>query len=136
MEGELSKVPYLIGAMRQWAMDAGYTPHLMVEAEYPGVKLPLGKLSIENGLVLLNVHNRAVDRYEIVDEWILFATRFSGQVYQVELPVESVIFIMVPETLDNLSFRDYPAKESSPDNFEEPPKSEIKKGKPHLKLVE
>ena len=78
MEGELSKVPYLIGAMRQWAMDAGYTPHLMVEAEYPGVKLPLGNLSIENGLVLLNVHNRAVDRYEMVDEWDTFCNKIFG----------------------------------------------------------
>ena len=35
-----SKRPYLIRAMHGWMMDNGETPHVIVDAEKPGVEVP------------------------------------------------------------------------------------------------
>ncbi|MGH8457516.1 MAG: ClpXP protease specificity-enhancing factor SspB, partial [Stenotrophobium sp.] len=32
-----SRRPYLIRAIYDWATDNGYTPHMLVAADYPGV---------------------------------------------------------------------------------------------------
>ena len=136
MQEEISKVPYLIDAMRNWAMDSGYTPHLTVEANYPQVNLPFEKITPRDGLITLNVHDRALKGYEVVDGWILFETRFSGQVHHVDLPVDSVVSLVVPEVMHQMVFREY-----SPETSENSPSPAIRqaperKGKPDLRLVE
>ena len=35
-----SRRPYLIRAIHEWACDNGYTPHLLIAADYPGVVVP------------------------------------------------------------------------------------------------
>ena len=131
----ISKTPYLINAMRNWAMDSGQTPQLLVDVEFPGVKVPLEKISVEDGVVILNVHNRAINEFNMVDGWILFSTRFGGQAYSVNIPVEAVIAIFVRETLEGMTFRQAVNQEDVKEKINTQPKDVRSSGKPHLKLV-
>ena len=60
----LLKRPYLLRAMHQWMMDNGHTPHVIVDAEKPGVDVPRayvkdGKIVLEP---VLNGHAAPGDR--------------------------------------------------------------------------
>ena len=136
MPKEISKVPYLIDAMRNWAMDSGHTPHLTIEAAYPGVNLPFEKIECQNGLITLNIHDRALRGYEVSDGWILFETRFSGKSHRVDLPIESVISLVVPEVMNQMVFREYSLESAGEEHASKNPEPPSEKSKPHLRLVE
>ncbi len=136
MQDSISKVPYLVDAMRNWAMDSGYTPYLTVEAAYPGVNLPVDRIEVKDGLVTLNVHDRALNGYEVMDEWLVFETRFSGTIHQVELPFESVISLSVPEVRNQVVFREYNPDLTAPEPSPKKPQPRTAKGKSHLRLVQ
>jgi len=38
--GTPSRRPYLLRAMHEWMIDAGYTPHLIVDATHPDAQVP------------------------------------------------------------------------------------------------
>ena len=52
-----SKRPYLIRAMHGWMMDNGETPHVIVDAEKPGVEVP--RAYVKDGKVVLNLSSTA-----------------------------------------------------------------------------
>jgi len=136
MQNEISKVPYLIDAMRSWAMDSGYTPYLTIQADYPEVNLPFEKIESKDGLVTLNVHDRALKGYTVSEGWILFETRFSGKSHHVDLPLESVVSLVVPEVMNQIVFREYCPESVQRDNSSKKSDKPPDRGKPHLRLVE
>ena len=149
MTAKLSQVPYFVEAMRNWAMDCGFTPHLLVDTNAEGVNLPFHRIAIENGMVLLNIHQRAIDGLQTTNEWIMFEARFSRELFQVNLPVEAVISVLVPETGDKVVFRNVSVdiqkttNNDAPQPQEQPTRQpqkrttpQNKKGRPHLTLVE
>lgn len=136
MQQEISKVPYLIDAMRSWAMDSGYTPYLTIQADYPEVNLPFDKIECENGLVTLNIHDRALRGYTVSDGWILFEARFSGESHHVDLPLESVVSLIVPEARNQMVFKEHSTESVQYDDSSQASESSPRKGKPHLRLVE
>jgi stringent starvation protein B len=71
-----SNRPYLIRAMHEWIGDNGMTPYLLVDAAFPGVRVP--PHSIKDGRVVLNVAPRAVAQLELGNQFIRFQARFSG----------------------------------------------------------
>ena len=137
----LSKIPYLIEAIRNWAMDCHCTPQLIVEVGHPGVDIPSQVVrSSENGVVVLNVHDRAIDNFDMTDERIQFAARFSGQAYHVDIPIPAVLAVFSREQHDGVVFRtSRPVSETE----KNPPKQSVsnkkqlekKASKPHLHLV-
>ena len=48
-----SSRPYLIRALYQWIVDNDCTPHLLVNADYPGVQVP--SKFVSDGQIVLNV---------------------------------------------------------------------------------
>jgi stringent starvation protein B len=128
-----SNRPYLIRAMHEWIGDNGMTPYLLVDAAFPGVRVP--PHSIKDGRVVLNVAPRAVAQLELGNQFIRFQARFSGVSQTVEFPVAAVQAIYAQETGQGMMLPQdgetaAPEPEPEPTSGGEAPR----KG-PHLRVV-
>ena len=81
----LSRRPYLLRAMHEWVSDSGGTPHVIVDAERPGVQVP--RAYVKEGKIVLNVSASATQRLALGNEWLEFDARFAGVVHHVRVPV-------------------------------------------------
>ena len=88
--------PYLLRALYEWIADNGMTPHILVDAQQPGVQVPAH--TIKDGRVVLNIAERAVSRLEMGNDAIRFSARFGGVSYPVTVPVQAVLAIYARET--------------------------------------
>ncbi len=125
--------PYLIRAVRDWALDSGLTPHIVVDANNGSVKVPAK--SVENGRIVLNIHPRAVHEFNLANDWLLFSANFAGQSHVLEIPVAAIRAIYAHENGQGVAF---PA-ESGERTVAEPASADsahppVDKG-PHLKVV-
>ena len=60
---ELSRRPYLLRAMYEWMVDCGNTPHAIVDATQPGVKVPTA--FVKDGRIVLNISMTATQGLQI-----------------------------------------------------------------------
>ncbi|KAF1691397.1 ClpXP protease specificity-enhancing factor [Pseudoxanthomonas koreensis] len=88
--------PYLLRALTEWINDNGMTPHILVDAGVPGVRVPPG--SVREGKVVLNIADRAVAGLHMDNEWIGFTARFGGVSQPVSVPVGAVLAVYARET--------------------------------------
>lgn len=88
--------PYLLRALYEWIADNGMTPHLLVDASQPGVRVPAH--AVKDGRVVLNIADRAVARLEMDNESVRFSARFGGVSQPVLVPVSAVLAIYARET--------------------------------------
>ena len=126
--------PYLIRAIREWAIDNDLTPQLVVNASVEGVEVPVE--FIEDGQIILNVSPQAVSNLEMGNEFISFSARFRGVSRSVLVPVEAVMAVFDRETRQGMSFPEFTAGEASEQEPESTPEPPPARGKPKLKLVE
>ncbi len=87
--------PYLVRAFYEWLVDNELTPHLVVEATLPGVRVPVE--FVQDGQIILNVAPRAVGNLEISNDAIMFNARFSGRPHSVIVPMYAVQAIYARE---------------------------------------
>ena len=80
--------PYMLRAFYDWLVDNDLTPHLVVAAELPGVRVPLE--FVQDGQIILNIAPRAVGNLELGNEAITFNARFSGRPHSVIVPLYAV----------------------------------------------
>ena len=125
--------PYLIRAIREWAIDNDLTPQLLVSAEMDGVEVPAE--FVEEGQIVLNISPQAVDHLEMGNEYISFSARFRGVSRSVLVPVDAVLAVFDRESRQGMSFPSAPeqgddARETKSEESAAPRK------KPNLKLVE
>ena len=125
--------PYLIRAIREWAIDNHLTPQLLVSAEMDGVEVPVE--FVEEGQIVLNISPQAVDHLEMGNEYISFSARFRGVSRSVLVPVDAVLAVFDRESRQGMSFPSVPeqgddAREAKSEESAAPRK------KPNLKLVE
>ena len=71
-----SNVPYLIRAIRDWVVDNGLTPQLLVDAKVEGVQVPIR--FVKDGRIVLNIDTNAVVDLYLGDDQISFKTRFQA----------------------------------------------------------
>ncbi len=102
--GMTSRRPYLLRAMYEWIADNGMTPHLLVDASRPGVRVPA--FAVNDGKVVLNVAERAVAALEMGNDEISFTARFGGVSHQVRVPVGAVLLIYARETSQGMALPD------------------------------
>jgi stringent starvation protein B len=107
-----STKPYLIRAIYEWILDNGMTPHLVVDADFPGTEVP--REFVEDGQIVLNVAPGAVRELVIGNDWTSFNARFSGTVRNLLLPTEAVLGIVTRESRQGMVFPD-PAYPQAPD---------------------
>jgi stringent starvation protein B len=105
--------PYLLRALYEWIVDNGMTPHLLVDAEYPGVRVP--PHTVKEGRVVLNVAERAVARLDMDNDAVSFTARFGGVSHPVMVPVGAVLAIYARETGQGMAL---PEDQSAPDGDE------------------
>jgi stringent starvation protein B len=131
--------PYLIRAIREWAMDNGLTPQLLVDAGVDGIVIPEGH--VQDGKIVLNVHTQAVKALELGNEFIKFSARFGGISRAINLPIQSVLAVFARENGQGIFFQEEDTQhqmEQSVDESEEPPPNSQSSGprRPYLRLVE
>ncbi len=87
--------PYLLRAFYDWLVDNDLTPHLVVDATLPGVKVPMEFVS--DGQIILNIAPMAVGNLELSNEAVSFSARFSGRPHSVIVPMYAVLAIYARE---------------------------------------
>lgn len=87
--------PYLLRAFYEWLVDNDLTPHLVVDAMLPGVRVP--QEFVQDGQIILNVAPRAVGNLELGNEAVSFSARFSGRPHSVIVPIYAVQAIYARE---------------------------------------
>jgi stringent starvation protein B len=122
----ISNRPYLIRAINEWLLDSQCTPHLLVNAEAPGVDVP--QEHIQEGKIVLNIGPQAVEGLRISNEEVTFLARFSGASRLISLPVSAVLAIYAKENGRGMMFNE--ADEPEPDDSGPKPTS-----RPSLKVV-
>lgn len=88
--------PYLLRALYEWIADNGMTPHILVDARQPGVRVPAH--AVKDGRIVLNIADRAVGRLEMDNDSVRFSARFGGVSQTVMVPVGAVLAIYARET--------------------------------------
>lgn len=98
----LSRKPYLVRAIYHWLVDSGFTPYLMVEASYPGCKVP--EEYVNDGQIVLNISPSAVGDFNWDNALIEFSARFGGVERFLSIPVGSILSLVSKETGEGMNF--------------------------------
>ena len=88
--------PYLLRALYEWIADNDMTPHLLVDATKPGVRVP--SHVVNEGKVVLNIAARAVGHLDMDNDSVAFTARFAGVSHAVIVPMDAVLAIYARET--------------------------------------
>jgi stringent starvation protein B len=129
-ESRKSKRPYLLRAMHEWMADCGHTPHVIVDAERPGVEVP--RAYVKEGKIVLNLSTSATQGLVLGNEAIEFSARFAGVVHRVKLPVGAVLGIYARETGEGMVFSE---QDLGPEPPTKPTANEEGSRRPQLKVV-
>lgn len=97
-----STKPYLVRALYEWILDNGLTPHLLVDAEYPGTQVP--SEFVQEGQIVLNLAPSAVRNLVIGNDRIHFGARFGGVARELSVPSEAVLGIFSRENHQGMVF--------------------------------
>ena len=140
--------PYLLRALYEWIADNDMTPHLLVDATRPGVRVPAH--TVKDGKVVLNIAARAVAHLDMDNDAVAFTARFGGVSHAVVVPVDAVLAIYARETGQGMALPDDSAQapgaeapsEDSTGHDDTPPDDTPpagdpppKRGSPHLRIV-
>ncbi len=118
--------PYLLRALHEWISDSNCTPHIVVDAAYPGVEVP--RQYVKDGKIVLNVSWSATGQLRMDNEQVSFSARFGGVSTGVRVPIGAVLAIYARETGQGTIFSEDdaqpPPSDPSPpsDAPPEPPK--------------
>ena len=119
--------PYMLRAFYDWLVDNELTPHLVVEATLPGVRVP--EEFVQDGQIILNIAPRAVGLLELGNEAVTFSARFSGRPHSVIVPLYAVQAIYARENGAGTMFEPEEAYMTSlEEGIEESPFEEPEKG--------
>jgi stringent starvation protein B len=150
--GMSSHRPYVLRALYEWIVDNGMTPHVLVDARMPGVRVPAH--AVKDGRIVLNIAERAVAKLELGNDALRFTARFAGVSQSVMVPLPAVIAVYARETGQGMALPDEPrggatpmepAGDSTPDTDLPPPEDDGPGGPPgpaeppkrggHLRIV-
>lgn len=97
-----SSRPYLVRALYEWIVDNDCTPHLLVNAEFPGVRVPPGYAN--DGQIVLNVSPSAVRNLHMDNEAVSFEGRFGGVAHTLYIPAPAIMAIYARENGQGMVF--------------------------------
>jgi len=123
--------PYLIRSIYEWIVDNSLTPHLLVNAEYPGVVLPSN--FVEDGRIVLNIRPEAIQGLLLGNDEIQFNARFAGKPMRISAPTKAVLAIYAKENGKGMIFDPEDGEDNTPPS---PPQPEKKsQQRPQLRIV-
>lgn len=120
----ISNRPYLIRAIYDWIVDNDWTPHLQIDANYPGANVP--QEFVQDGVIVLNASPSAVVGLSLENDLFSFKARFGGVERSIYFPPEAVLACFARENGHGMPF----PPEPYPEGYDEP------EDKPSLKSVE
>lgn len=131
----LSNRPYLIRAMFDWIVDNHWTPHLQIDANYPGIRVPME--FAQEGVLVLNVHPEAIRQPQFDNDWFAFKARFQGVEREIGFPPEAVLAVFARENGQGMPFppEPYPDVQTKNQAEDKSDKEAAAKKKPHLSIV-
>lgn len=140
------KRPYLLRAYYDWLVDNDFTPYLVVDATYFGVKVPMEY--VKDGQIVLNLSANATGNLELTNDYIQFNARFRGVSQNIYIPMGAALAIYARENGDGVMFEheEFYQEFNSPISVEQPSsmkdivdKSDNSKKKlaipPHLRII-
>ncbi len=116
---------HLLRAVYDWAVESGFTPHIVADTKIAGVHVPTGYAD-ESGRIVLNIHPQALQGFSFDEMWIRFSARFGGVSQAVEVPLKAVLAIYAKENGQGISF----PESGTEDSHGEPPGSDPTDGAP------
>ena len=131
-----SSRPYLVRAIHEWILENDLTPHIVVDADVQGVRVP--PEYVKDGQISLNISATAVHGLSVKNDWIMFDARFGGKSFQVSVPTSAVLAIFAKENGAGMSFGEEEHQDDPPPGPEDNGKDKAgKKGKaqPALRIV-
>lgn len=126
MERLKSLKPYLFTAYYDWLIDNKITPHLLVDAKMPGVRVPVEY--VKDGRIILSLLPSAIADYQCLSKGISFKARFKGKSEDIYIPfhameqliaLESGSALPIGSALEQLDLA--PDDEVYPDEAQETP---------------
>jgi len=136
MSDMLIQRPYLFRAFYNWVVDSECTPHIIVDANLPGVQVP--EQFVENGKIVLNIAPQSVAAFSLDDDALSFNARFAGQPMQVYVPMYAIEGIYAQENGAGTIFPEEPAYKALTHPAEQDnkmAKDERKNKRPTLRVV-
>jgi stringent starvation protein B len=126
---------YLIRAVRDWALESGLTPYILVDADCPGVVVPVQ--FVNRGRIVLNVHPRAVNALVLDDSVLRFSARFAGQSLGVEIPTTALMAVYAKENGQGITFpqSERSGNDAGDSGAQDNESGATPSGKPHLTVV-
>ncbi|MDT4329521.1 ClpXP protease specificity-enhancing factor [Methylomonas sp. MED-D] len=121
--------PYLIRSIYEWILDNSLTPHLLVNAEHPGVVLPTD--FVEDGRIVLNIRPEAIQGLTLGNEEVQFNARFSGKAMHIVVPTKAVLAIYAKENGKGMVFDPEDQDDETPPSAPEPTPPQ----RPQLRVV-
>lgn len=76
--------PHMFTAYYDWFLENEITPHLMVDVNIPGVKVPMEY--VKQGCIILSLSPTAIADYQCLKSGISFKARFKGQTEDIFIP--------------------------------------------------
>jgi stringent starvation protein B len=152
-----SQRPYLVRAYFDWIIDNDLTPHIMVDADFPGAVVP--RDFVRDSRIILNVAPRAVHGFELDRKEMSFNASFRGQPMRVIVPMGALLALYAQENRAGVFFEPDPFYEAqrrdalaalqlalapTPENTDpqppepdpdEPPPPSTPPGRPRLRVV-
>lgn len=127
--------PYLVRAINEWIIDQGWTPHLLVNALWPGVQVP--EAFVEDGRIVLSINPSAVRELLLANTEVTFSARFAGVPQWVQVPIGAVLGIYARENGEGLFFEEneYSPDAQQADAVVPNSPSTTKKARPSLRVV-
>ena len=104
--------PYLLRALYEWVVDNGMTPHVLVDATQPGVRVPAH--AVKDGRIVLNIAERAVGGLRMDNDALRFSARFGGVSQSVLVPLPAVIAVYARETGQGMALPEDPRGAAAP----------------------
>lgn len=96
------KRPYLLRAYYDWLVDNDFTPYLVVDATYFGVKVPVEY--VKDGQIVLNISTNATGNLQLTNDFIAFNARFRGVPQDIYIPMGAALAIYARENGDGVMF--------------------------------
>jgi stringent starvation protein B len=96
-----STKPYLIRAIYEWCVDAGFTPYLAVVAG-EGVRVP--NAFVRDGQIVLNVAPHATNQFHLDNEAMSCQARFGGVAHMLYVPIANISAIYARENGHGMAF--------------------------------
>lgn len=123
-----SKNPYFLRAFVDWMNDNSLTPHIVVNANWFGVKVPTQ--FVQDGQIILNISLTAIQNFYIDLDYLSFNARFNGVPHDIYIPIPAILTIYDRETGEGMSFQPE-TQENQAEQIQEKPKSKPS----HLKII-